>query len=125
MRHTSDGLRSSNIATSLTAFFSSSDTRMVTSQIFFSLISFQAKKSRRWRVARPGCEDPAADAGRRETRLAVQRMSGGLLFLFCGKHIRSQQLQVHQARIWNAVFTPLRYCAFRDIAQAGDYDSPA
>ena len=74
MRHTSLGLRSSNAATSCIAFFNSSETLMVTSHIFFTRTP-QAKKARRWRLARPGCED-LRERRRRETTLEGS-MSGG------------------------------------------------
>ena len=78
MRQTSEARLSSKAATSFMAFFSSSLTRIVTSQIFFSMIQPQTKKPRRRFVAWPGQKDPAADAVRGDTVQAV--MSGGLLF---------------------------------------------
>ena len=94
---------------------------MVTSHIFFTRTP-QAKKARRWRLARPGCED-LRERRRRETTWEGS-MSGGFLFWVGAEHIRAQQLEVHQARIGNAVLAPLRHRALGDATQAGNLNGP-
>lgn len=108
MRHTSYARLSSNAAQSFMAFFSSSLTRIVTSQIFFSLIGAQTKKPRRRLVAWPGQKNPAADAGRGEERwIAV--ILGGLLFWFGWlENIGPEQLEIHQAPFRDTFAPPLR-----------------
>lgn len=92
MRQTSEARLSSNDATSFMAFFSSSETRIVTSQIFFSM-PVQKEKARRWRMARPG-EETAP--GRRQAR--AERKDGWLLGMSGGLLCCSETIVCHSIK---------------------------